>query len=130
VISAIKWLLLKFYLKGGRMMNKFGLYGKFTAIEGERDTLVEILLEAAKSMESLDDCEIYTVNISDKEPNSVYVYEVWSNQSAHQASLTLDSTKTLIQQAKPIIAGMEMINMLIPKGGKGIKSSLSSELKK
>ena len=112
------------------MMNKFGLYGKFTAIEGERDTLVEILLEAAKSMESLDDCEIYTVNISDKEPNSVYVYEVWSNQSAHQASLTLDSTKTLIQQAKPIIAGMEMINMLIPKGGKGIKSSLSSELKK
>jgi len=111
-------------------MSKFGLYGKFTAIEGKRDTLVEILLEAAESMESLDDCEIYTINVSDNDPDSVFVYEVWSSQSAHQESLTLESTRTLIQRAKPIITGMEMMNKLIPKGGKGISSVVSNELKK
>jgi hypothetical protein len=37
-------------------MNKFGLYGKLSAIEGARDTLVGILLDAAKSMDELTDC--------------------------------------------------------------------------
>lgn len=101
-------------------MSKFGLYGKFTVKEGERDTLVDILLEAAESMQNLNECEIYLVNISDDEPNSVFVYEVWSNENAHQASLTLEATQTLISRAKPIITGMERISTLKPRGGKGI----------
>ncbi|MEY8350737.1 putative quinol monooxygenase [Bacillus cereus] len=105
-------------------MSKFGLYGKFIVEEGNRDTLVAILLEAAESMKDLAECEIYLVNISDDEPNSVYVYEVWSNGNAHQASLTLDSTQTLIKCAKPIITGMERISTLTPRGGKGISSNL------
>lgn len=102
-------------------MSKFSLFGKFTVQEGERDHMVNILLEAAESMRSLNECEIYLVNISDTEPNSVYVYEVWSNEGAHQASLTLEATQTLIQRAKPIITGMERISTLQMIGGKGIK---------
>ncbi|MED4402391.1 hypothetical protein ABET41_13320 [Metabacillus fastidiosus] len=49
---------------------------KFNVKEGERDILVTILLEAAEAMKSLEECEIYLVNISDEEPNSVFVYEV------------------------------------------------------
>ncbi|MEM5012430.1 putative quinol monooxygenase [Niallia taxi] len=103
-------------------MDKFSLFGKFTVREGERDTMVNILLEAAESMKNLDDCEIYLVNISESEPNSVYVYEVWSNENAHQASLTLEATQTLIRQAKPIITGMDRISTLKTKGGKGTSS--------
>lgn len=103
-------------------MDKFSLFGKFMVREGERDTMVNILLEAAESMKNLDDCEIYLVNISESEPNSVYVYEVWSNENAHQASLTLEATQTLIRQAKPIITGMDRISILKTKGGKGISS--------
>ena len=99
---------------------KFGLYGKFVIKEGERNTMVNILLDAAKSMEDLDECEVYHVQISDDEPNSVFVYEVWSNESAHQASLNLESTKTLIKQAMPLITGMERISTLTPMGGKGL----------
>lgn len=101
-------------------MSKFGLFGKFIIKEGERDTMVDILLEAAESMNNLDECEIYLVNISEDEPNSVYVYEVWSNENAHQASLNLEATQTLIKRAKPIITGMERISTLKPRGGKGI----------
>ena len=104
-------------------MNKFGLFGRFTVTEGERDTMVDILLEAADSMKDLEECEIYVVNISESEPNSVYVYEVWSNESAHQASLTLEATQTLIKRAKPIITGMDRISTLQPTGGKGISPS-------
>ena len=104
-------------------MSKFGLFGKFIAKDGERDTLVDILIEASESMENLEECELYIVNTSDIEPNSVYVYEVWSNENAHQASLTLESTQTLIKRAKPIITGMERISTLRTTGGKGIGSN-------
>jgi len=103
-------------------MNKFGLFGKFSVKEGERDTLVDILLDASDSMKNLDECELYHVHISEDEPNSVFVYEVWSDENAHQASLTLESTQDLIKRAKPIITGMERISTLKTKGGKGLKT--------
>ncbi|MGG3805669.1 antibiotic biosynthesis monooxygenase [Metabacillus fastidiosus] len=101
-------------------MGKFGLFGKFNVKESERDTLAAILLEAAEAMKSLEEYEIYLVNISDEEPNSVFVYEVWSNENSHPLFLTLDSTQILIESAKPIIAGMERISTLKPSGGKPI----------
>jgi quinol monooxygenase YgiN len=70
-------------------------------------------------MESLEDCEIYLVNVSNDDPNAVFVYEVWSNENAHQASLSMEAIQLLIQRAKPIITGMERMNTLIPRGGKG-----------
>ncbi|GIO28527.1 putative quinol monooxygenase [Ornithinibacillus bavariensis] len=99
-------------------MNKFGLFGKFIAKDGDRDKLVAILLEAAASMQSLEECEIYHVSISEDEPNAIFVYEVWSDQTAHQESLSLESTKKLITHAKTMITGMERISTLIPIGGK------------
>ena len=104
-------------------MSKFGLFGKFTVLEGQRERMVHILLEAADSMNDLADCEHYQISISEDEPNSVYIYEVWKNQEAHQASLLLKSTQTLIQQAKPLITGMERISTLRTIGGKGIESN-------
>ncbi|MEH7111488.1 putative quinol monooxygenase [Neobacillus niacini] len=101
-------------------MEKFGIYGKLIAKEGEREQLATILLEAAESMDTLGDCELYLVSVAPADPNSVYVYEVWSSESAHQASLTLESTQTLIQRAKPILAGMERISTFVPRGGKGM----------
>jgi quinol monooxygenase YgiN len=104
-------------------MNKFSLFGKFTVNGEDQDELVGILLEAAESMKTLDECEVYLVNTSEKEPDAVYVYEVWTNESAHQASLTLEATQTLIKRAKPIITGMERISTLETRGGKGISIS-------
>ncbi|MFJ8260907.1 putative quinol monooxygenase [Rummeliibacillus sp. NPDC094406] len=77
----------------------------------------------AESLKNLDEYEIYLVNISEDDPNTVYVYEVRSNETAHQASLTLEATQTLIKRAKPIITGMERISTLTTKGGKGISSN-------
>jgi quinol monooxygenase YgiN len=99
-------------------MSKFGLCTKFTTHEGQRDSLVDVLLEAASGMESVEGCELYVVNIPDNEPDSVWVTEIWSDPSAHQASLSLEDAKVLIQRARPLIAGVEQIK-LRPVGGKG-----------
>lgn len=100
-------------------MSKFGLYTKFITHEGERDSLANILLEAAKGMESVEGCYLYVINIPDEDPNAVWVTEIWSNPSAHQASLSLDQSKTLIQKARPLIDGVEQIK-LSAIGGRGI----------
>lgn len=100
-------------------MSKFALYTKFTTHEGQRDSLVEMLLEAASGMESVQGCDIYIVNIPDNEPDSVWVTEIWDDQSTHQASLSQDEAKVLIQKARPLITGVEQIK-LHAVGGKGI----------
>ena len=104
-------------------MTKFSLLNKLIVQEGKNEEMMDILLEAAESMKDLADCEIYLVNIDENEQNSVYVYEVWSDESAHQASLGLEVTQTLISRAKPIITSMERIVSLKTIGGKGIASN-------
>lgn len=101
-------------------MEKFSLFVKFTVQEGKQNTFVEILIDAAKAMEQIEDCEIYLINTVESDPNAVFVYEVWRNKEAHQSSLRLETTQTLIQRAKPFIAGAERIGTFITKGGKGI----------
>ena len=85
-------------------MSKFSLLNKFIVEQGKNEDLVDILLEAAESMEILDECEMYVVSIADNEPNAVYVYEMWTEESAHQASLDLEATQKLISRAKPPLA--------------------------
>lgn len=103
-------------------MSKFGIYVKFTAHEGKRDALVEALLEASTLMQRLQGCEIYIVNVSETEPNIVWVNEVWGNKRAHEESLNIEESKAIIQRAMPLIAGIEQIKV-IPVGGKGIAAS-------
>lgn len=59
-------------------MSKYGLFGKFTVKEGERDSMVRILLEAAQSMNELDECEVYLVSTSDTVPLKHFVARRWS----------------------------------------------------
>ncbi len=105
---------------GGIVLNRYGLFGKFTVREDDRKALVEILLEAAASMNGLRECELYIVNIAQDDPYSVFVYEVWEDEEAHQNSLSLESTQHLIQRARPLLTGVERIATFSPAGGKGL----------
>jgi quinol monooxygenase YgiN len=101
-------------------VNKFGMFGKITAHAGQRDALVQVLLEAAALMESVEGCELYIVNISDNEPETIWVTEVWIDAAAHKESLTIEETKALIQRGRPLIAGFGEQITFRPVGGKGI----------
>ncbi|MFP7171190.1 putative quinol monooxygenase [Terribacillus sp. 7520-G] len=101
-------------------MQKFGLFGRFLVDKEDREELSEILLEAAKAMGDVEGCEVYQVSLSNEEPQAVYVYEVWKDEAAHQASLALEVTQTLIHRAKPLITGMERLNTLQTLGGLGM----------
>ncbi|MCZ8536859.1 antibiotic biosynthesis monooxygenase [Paenisporosarcina quisquiliarum] len=101
-------------------MSRFGLFGEITTIEGKRDELVTILLEAAEAMNTLEECELYIVSVKEEVPDGIWITEVWQNAEAHQSSLSLDAIKNLIEKGRPLIKGMNTMNTFSPLGGKGL----------
>ncbi|MBX3003597.1 MAG: antibiotic biosynthesis monooxygenase [Anaerolineales bacterium] len=98
----------------------YGLHGKFTATPGNGPALLQILLQAAEGLRQNADCLIYLVSSQPGEPDAVWVSEVWTSQAAHQASLGDEATRTLIAEARPLIAAISDRVELAPQGGKGL----------
>jgi quinol monooxygenase YgiN len=101
-------------------MLRFGVFGKVLAQPGQRDALVQVLLEAAEILGQMPECELYLVNTVPDEPDSIWVTEVWANEEAHAQSLTRDDVRALIQRGRPLIADMPEQVLLTPVGGKGL----------
>jgi len=101
-------------------MSLFGLQGKLIAQPGRRDELAALLLEAAAALESMPECLLYAVSVSEDDPDGVWVVEAWTDAAAHQASLTTEATKRLIERGRPLIAGFAEQRRLTTLGGKGL----------
>jgi quinol monooxygenase YgiN len=98
----------------------FGLFGKLTANEGQRDALATQLLRAADLMKAVPGCLLYVVNTSDAEPDAVWVTEIWRDENAHGASLSMPGVRDLIQSTMPLLAGAPEGTRFRPIGGKGL----------
>lgn len=89
-------------------MNRFSIFGELVTIDGKRDELVDILQNAEKLLLTKNnDCHLYSVNVSADKPNSVFVFEIWTDEASHQNSLKDDEVLSLIIKAKPIIQNMQ-----------------------
>jgi len=92
--------------------------GTFTAQPGQRDALIDVLLDAARLLGEMDECQVYLVGTVDDEPDAVAVLEVWSDRDAHARSLQDPRVQELIQRGRPLIAGMGQSLQLNAVGGK------------
>lgn len=99
----------------------YGLFSKFPAQPGKGDDLAGFLLEAAELLERDPGCIQYVVSGSD-EPDVIWVFEVWTDQAAHDASSEPEDIRDLIQRAMPLIAGTPEQTQLVIHGGKGLPS--------
>ncbi|BCL28782.1 putative quinol monooxygenase [Streptomyces aurantiacus] len=99
----------------------YGLVSKFPTQPGKSRDLADRLLQAAKLLERDPGCIHYLVSTSD-EPDTVWVLELWTDKPAHDASLEPEDIRTLVQQARPLIAGIPEQTHLTVHGGKGLPS--------
>jgi quinol monooxygenase YgiN len=99
---------------------RYGLLGTLTAQPGTRDQLAGHLLQAAELLARNPDCIAYVVCTPDDDADAVSVFEVWTDEAAHDASLEPDDIRALIQRARPLIAGMSGGTRLTVLGGKGV----------
>ena len=95
----------------------YGLIGKLTALPGQRDALVAILLESTRTMPG---CLSYVIALDAADPDALWVTEVWDKQSSHQASLVLPEVKAAIAKGRPLIAGFSNRVETTPIGGVGL----------
>ncbi len=98
----------------------FGLFGKMTAIEGKRDALAANLLRAAELMGTVPGCLVYVVSNSVSDPNAVHITEIWKDEKAHGASLSMPGVRELIKETMPLLAREPEGTRFTPLGGKGL----------
>jgi quinol monooxygenase YgiN len=96
----------------------YGLIVKMNAVSGQRDTLVEILLE---SSQPLPGNLSYVVAADPTDPDGLWITEAWDSAESHKASLKLDVVQTTIAKARPLIAGFSNRVETLPLGGHGLK---------
>jgi len=95
----------------------YGLIGKMTAVSGQRDALIALLLESVSEMPG---CLSYIVAKDPADANTIWITEVWDSQSSHKASLSLPSVKQAIARGKPLIEGFGESVVTEPVGGHGL----------
>jgi molybdate transport system substrate-binding protein len=94
----------------GRM---YGLIGKLITVDGERDALIAILLQATARMPG---CRSYIVAKDNADPNGLWITEVWDSKESHDASLSLPSVRDAIARGRPLIARFESSVVTEPVG--------------
>lgn len=95
----------------------YGLIGKMTAVAGQRDALIAVLLEGIGDMPG---CLSYVVAKDPADENALWVTEVWDSEANHVASLALPSVRNAIAKGRPWIAGFGERVVTSPVGGHGL----------
>ena len=95
----------------------YGLIGKMKTTDGQRDALVQILLEGTTAMPG---CLSYIIAADPGDANAIWITEVWDDEANHKASLSLPSVQAAIAKGRPLIAGFGERFITAPIGGVGL----------
>ncbi|HTP18880.1 MAG TPA: cupin domain-containing protein [Solirubrobacteraceae bacterium] len=103
-------------------MSGVGRYVKFTAQPGYGDDVAHVLLRVADSLRDTAGCELYVINRTPREPDVVWVTELWLSQEALDASieqLGSDEGKAQIAEIMALLERPPELTELKPLGGVG-----------
>ena len=95
----------------------YGLIGKATCVPGKREEFIGVLLEGVGSMPG---CLSYVVARDPKDPDAIWITEVWDSKESHTASLQLPAVRQAIVKGRPMIANFGDQIVTEPVGGHGL----------
>ncbi len=98
-----------------------GLISKVTAMAGQREAVIAILLEGIAIMPG---CLSYVIAKDAADADAIWITEVWENRASHDASLSLPAVQAAIARARPSIAGFGDRVVTIPVGGHGLTAQV------
>jgi quinol monooxygenase YgiN len=94
--------------------------GKLQAQPGKRAALVKILLRAAQTVSTMRGCRSYIVLEDVQDESVVWVFEMWDDKEAHDASIQDKQVRGLIAEALPVIVNASSGSELRVAGGYGV----------
>jgi len=95
----------------------FGLIGRIRTHPGRREELVKVLLSSTGAMPG---CLSYVVARDIADADALWVTEVWTDEAAHKASLSLPDVQAAIAVGRPLIAAFDSHTRTEPVGGAGL----------
>jgi quinol monooxygenase YgiN len=95
----------------------YGMIGKLKAVPGKRGELIALLTEGTADMPG---CLAYVVAEDLKDPDGIWISEIWKTRQYHDDSLKLPAVQAAIAKGRPMIAGFETSAETRPVGGIGI----------
>jgi quinol monooxygenase YgiN len=104
---------------------RYGRFGSLRTQPGKRDLVVGLLLRDVGDLQDIG-CFLYVVNVSNDEPDVIWVTEVWSSPEAHRSSLSLPTVKQAIAEAMPMLTGEFQSQEFEVVGGLGLPPDLAA----
>jgi len=87
---------------------------------GQGRALAATLLRVAEGLRDAPGCELYVIDASPDEPDTVWVTEVWSDEEASDKALSSDLGEVGIGEVLELLAGPPELVDLTPLGGPGL----------
>jgi quinol monooxygenase YgiN len=97
---------------------EFALLNRLTAKPGQRDRVVEILVESGKLFDDNPACILYLVSESKDDPNLIWVVDLWTGAEDHAEALKAPELRPYIDECMPLLEGMPEQIAMRPAGGK------------
>ncbi|HZD73773.1 MAG TPA: antibiotic biosynthesis monooxygenase [Actinomycetota bacterium] len=99
----------------------FALLNQLITKPGQRDRVVQVLVESGKLFDDNPACILYLVGESSDDPNLVWVVDLWTSREAHAEALEAPELRPYVEQAMPMLEGMPKQIEIRPIGGKGLR---------
>lgn len=99
---------------------RVGRYVRMVARPGQGPALADTLLRVATSLRDAPGCELYLVNASADEEDTVWVTEVWADAESSDRALSGELGQAGIGDVLELLAGPPELVDLTPLGGAGL----------
>jgi quinol monooxygenase YgiN len=100
---------------------KYGRLTRFVTHPGKRDGFAQLLLRSPDGLRAAG-CELYLVQLSTEDADTLWVSEVWASKAAHAGSLAIPEVRAAIGEAMPMLTGEIASYEVDVLGGLGLVS--------
>lgn len=100
--------------------SRVGRYVRMVAQPGCGPALADTLLRVADGLRDAPGCELYVINTSPDETDTVWVTEVWADEAASDRALSGELGEVGIGDVLELLAGPPELVDLTPLGGAGL----------
>jgi quinol monooxygenase YgiN len=96
----------------------FALLNRLTAKPGQRDEVVQHLVESGRVFDDNDACLLYLVTSPADDSSTIWVVDLWTSEDAHAEALRDPSLRPHIEATIPLLEGMPEQTPVDVEGGK------------
>jgi quinol monooxygenase YgiN len=91
-----------------------------TTKPGERDLVVQNLIESGRLFDDNAACLMYLVTEASDAPDEIWVFDLWTTEEEHTKALQARELQPFIAETMPLLEGMPEQIEVQARGGKGI----------